>query len=73
MSIPARYHCRFSERERELVGKIQNSSFNTAKGILKENREEIANLFSIIEDSLNLARNSFNRYGIRQEGVKRRS
>ena len=53
MSTPARYHCRFSERE--LVGKIQNSSFNTAKGILKENREEIANLFSIIEDSLNLA------------------
>ena len=51
--------------QRELVGKIQNSSFLTAKEVLKENREEIANLFSIIEDSLNLARNSFNRYGNR--------
>ena len=61
-----------SQRE-ELVGKIQNSSFNTAKEVLKENWEEIANLFSIIEDSSNLARNSFNRYGIRQEGDKRRS
>ena len=48
--------------QRELVGKIQNSSFLSAKEVLKENREEIANLFSIIEDSLNLARNSFNRY-----------
>ena len=62
-----------TDSQRELVGKIQNSSFNIAKGILKENREEIANLFSIIEYSLNLARNSFNPYGIRQEGDKRRS
>ena len=62
-----------TDSQRELVGKIQNSSFNTAKEVLKENREEIANLFSIIEDSLNLAINSFNRYVIRQEGNKRRS
>ena len=33
------------------------------KQIVLENREENANLFSIIEDSLVLARNSFNRYG----------
>ena len=31
--------------------------------LLKQNQKEIANLFSIIEDSLKLARNSFNRYG----------
>ena len=62
-----------TDSQRELVGKIQNSSFNTVKGILNENREEIANLFSIIGDSLKLARNSFNRYGIQAEGDKRSS
>ena len=53
-----------TDSQRELVGKIQNSSLNITKRLLKENREEVANLFSIIEDSLNLARNSFNRYEI---------
>ena len=62
-----------TDSQRELVGKIQNSSFNTVKGILNENRKEIANLFTIIEDSLKLARNSFNRYGVHEEGHKRSS
>ena len=61
-----------TDSQRELVGKIQNSSLNITKRLLKENREEVANLFSIIEDSLNLARNSFNRYGIQREGDKRK-
>ena len=61
-----------TDSQRELVGKIQNSSLNITKKLLKENREEVANLFSIIEDSLNLARNSFNRYGIQREGDKRK-
>ena len=62
-----------TDSQRELVGKIQNSSFNTVKNILNENRKEIANLFTIIEDSLKLARNSFNRYGVQREGYKRSS
>ena len=62
-----------TDSQRALVGKIQNSSFNTVKGILNENRKEIANLFTIIEDSLKLARNSFNRYGVHEEGHKRSS
>ena len=61
-----------TDSQRELVGKIQNSSLNITKKLLKDNREEVANLFSIIEDSLNLARNSFNRYGIQREGYKRK-
>ena len=61
-----------TDSQRELVGRIQNSSLNITKMLLKDNREEIANLFSILEDSLNLARNSFNRYGIQQEGNKRK-
>ena len=54
-----------TDSQRELVGKIQNSSFNAVKDILNKNRKEIANLFTIIEDSLKLARNSFNRYGVK--------
>ena len=62
-----------TDSQRELVGKIRNSSFVTAKGLLRENREQIANLFSIVGDSLKLARNSFNRYGFNNEGDKRKS
>ena len=54
-----------TETQRKIVEKIQGSSKSTAKKLVLENREEIANLFSIIEDSLVLARNSFNRYGNR--------
>ena len=62
-----------TDSQRELVGKIQNSSFNEVKGILNENRKEIANVFTIIEDSLKLARSSFNRYGVKEKGYKRDS
>ena len=51
-----------TDSQRKLVEKIQGSSKSTAKKVCLKNREEIANLFSIIEDSLVLARNSFNRY-----------
>ena len=54
-----------TDSQRKLVEKIQGSSKSTAKKLVLDNREEIANLFSIIEDSLVLARNSFNRYGNR--------
>ena len=53
-----------TEYQRKIVDQIQKSTLTTAKGIVKQNQKEIANLFSIIEDSLNLARNSFNRYGL---------
>ena len=62
-----------TDSQRELVGKIQNSSFNEVKGILNQNRKEIANLFTIIEDSLKLARSSFNRYGVKEKSYKRDS
>ena len=55
-----------TESQRKIVDQIQKSSLTTAKGIVKQNQKEIANLFSIIEDSLKLARNSFNRYGLRK-------
>ena len=50
-------------RQRELVEKIQSSSGATAKRYLKENHNEVINLFTVIHDSLKLMRNTFNRYG----------
>ena len=49
--------------QRELVQKISSASQSRAKGILKEHRNEVTNLFEIIEDSIKLARNSYNKYG----------
>ena len=50
-------------KQRELVDKIQSSSSVTAKRYLKENHNEVVNLFTVINDSLKLMRNTFNRYG----------
>ena len=50
-------------KQRELVEKIQRSSGAKAKRYLKEGRNEVVNLFTVINDSLKLIRNSFNRYG----------
>ena len=52
-----------TSKQRELVEKIQRSTGTKAKRYLKEGREEIINLFTIINDSLKLIRNTFNRYG----------
>ena len=54
-----------TESQRKIVEKIKGIDKTTAKKLVLENREEIANLFTILEDSLVLARNSFNRYGNR--------
>ena len=51
--------------QRELVKSIQGSSKAKAKNIIKRERAGIINLFSIINDSLKLVRDSFNRYDIR--------
>jgi hypothetical protein len=48
--------------QRDLVEKIQSSSKPAAKRILLSKRDTVANLFSIIKDSIKLARNSYNRY-----------
>ena len=52
-----------TDSQRQLVERIQSASRNTAKRIIKENRNEVVNLFTIINDSLKLARDSFNRFG----------
>ena len=52
-----------TDTQRKLVEKIQSSSGSAAKKLIKENKDSITNLFMIIDDSLKLARNSYNRYG----------
>lgn len=52
-----------TEAQRRVVEMIQTSSKARAKNLLKSNQNEIINLFTIINDSLKLARNSFNKYG----------
>ena len=48
--------------QRQLIDKINNSSTTTAKREIQAGRNEIVNLFTIINDSLKLVRNTFNRY-----------
>lgn len=55
-----------SDSQRKLVRNIHNSNKTKAKNIIKRERREIINLFSIIRDSLKLVRDSFNRYDIRE-------
>lgn len=52
-----------SDDQRKLVENIQSVSQNRARDILMEHRQDLTNLFTIIEDSLKLARNSYNKYG----------
>ena len=51
-----------TDSQRRLVEKIQTASSSTAKRLIKEKKREVANLFTIINDSLKLARNSYNRF-----------
>ena len=60
---------KITNKQRELVEKIQSASPNRAKGIMKEHRDELTNLFAIIEDSLNLARDSYNKYGTDKRSI----
>ena len=52
-----------TEEQRKVVERIQTASTQTAKKILQENRGDITNLFTIIKNSIKLARDSYNRYG----------
>ena len=54
---------RVTDSQRRLVERIQTSSRASAKRLIKENRNDVVNLFTIINDSLKLARNTYNRYG----------
>ena len=54
---------RVTDSQRRLVEGIQTSSRATAKRLIKANRNDVVNLFTIIHDSLKLARNTYNRYG----------
>lgn len=53
-----------SQSQRQLVDKIQRSSASTAKKLMKEGRKDFVNLFTIINGSLKLVRDSFNQYSI---------
>ena len=48
--------------QRKLVGSIEISDEEEAGNMIKENIQELANLFVIIEDSLKLARKSFHKF-----------
>ena len=54
---------RVTNSQRRLVEQIQTASRPTARRLMNENRNDVVNLFTIINDSLKLARNSYNRYG----------
>ncbi len=52
-----------TDEQRALVEKIQTASNQTVKRLINEKRDQVINLFTIINDSLKLARNAYNRYG----------
>ena len=60
---------KITDEQKDLVERIQSMSPNRAKVLLKEHRNKITKLFTIIEDSLKLARNSYNKYGIDRDGI----
>ena len=53
---------RVTDNQRDLVEKIQTATKPTAKRLLTANKDQVVNLFSIIKDSIKLARNSYNKY-----------
>lgn len=50
--------------QRRIVEKVQTASKRIAKKYLRDNQKEFVNLFTVIKDSLKLARNTYNKYGI---------
>ena len=51
-----------TDSQRELVYEIQNIELEKLDNVIMENRQELVNLFSIIEDSIKLARKSFHKF-----------
>lgn len=60
---------RVTDSQRRLVDQIQTSSKPTVKRLMKANRNDVVNLFTIIKESLKMARNSYNIYGTRNSDV----
>ena len=58
-----------TESQRKLVRELEEASPEEAGIIIKQNIQEIANLFTIIEDSLKLVRNSFQRFQLRKQHI----
>ena len=56
---------RITESQRELVEQLQTSTRNTAKRLMRSKRAEMVDLFTIIKDSLKMARNAYNTFGLR--------
>ena len=56
-----------TDAQRELVEKIQSAPDNIAKKELRNKRSDFTRLFTIISESLNLIRGTYNRYGSRDE------
>lgn len=52
-----------SDEQRRIVDKVQTASKPTAKRLLREKQGEVVNLFTIVKDSLKMARDTYNRYG----------
>lgn len=60
---------RVTDSQRRLVDQIQTSSKSTVKRLMNANRNDVVNLFTIIKESLKMARNSYNIYGTRNSDV----
>ena len=58
-----------TDSQRKLVRELEEASPEEAGIIIKKNVQEIANLFTIIEDSLKLVRNSFQRFQLRKQHI----
>ena len=54
---------RVTDNQRKIVENLQTASRNNAKNILRNNQYDVVNLFTIIKDSIKLARDAYNRYG----------
>ena len=53
-----------TDQQKDLVEKIQTISRPSARKLLRDKRKDLVGLFSIIRESIKLARNSYNRYAI---------
>ena len=55
---------KITDDQRSVVEKVQAASSQSAKKILHDKRLEIINLFTIIKDSIKLARDTYNKYSL---------
>ena len=53
-----------TNEQRRVVEQLQTASPSNAKNILRNKRGDVINLFTIIKDSIKLARDTYNRYSV---------